>query len=80
MLNYDQIKNMPSSRSGKLLYGILAALVARTALNQAIAMLPVNSDGALFGFLMAGVLVFTIGLAIVRYDNGRPLFEPLKRG
>ncbi len=80
MLSYDQIKNMPSSRGGKLAYAIFAALVARSALNEGLATLPVNTDGALMGFLMTGILVFTIGLAVVRFDTGRPLFEPLKRG
>lgn len=80
MLNYERIKNMPSSRDGKMVYGILAALAARSILNEGIATVSANSDGAFMAFLMTGVLVFTIGLAVVRYDTGRPLFEPLKRG
>jgi hypothetical protein len=80
MLHYDRIKNIPTSRDGKMVYGITAALVARLMLNQGIATLPVDSNGALIAFLMTGVLLFTVGLAIARYDTGRPLFEPLKRG
>jgi hypothetical protein len=80
MLNYERIKNIPTSRDGKMIYGIVAAVMARLMLNQGIATLRVNGDGAIIAFLMAGVLVGTVVLALVRYDTGRPLFEPLKRG
>ena len=80
MLNYERIKNIPTSRDGKMVYGIVAAIMARLMINQGNALMQTNSDGALMAFLMAGVLIFTVGLAIVRYDTGRPLFEPIKRG
>ncbi|MES2984272.1 MAG: hypothetical protein V4735_03690 [Pseudomonadota bacterium] len=74
-MNYESIKHMPRSRDGKMVYGIIAALLARTMLNQGVTMLEQNTDGAFLAFLMAGVMLFTLLLAIVRYDNGRPLFE-----
>jgi hypothetical protein len=78
-MNYETIKNIPTSRDGKMAFGMFAALVARSALNQGLAMLPTDANGAMFAFLMAGILTFTVVLAIVRYDTGRPLFEPLSR-
>lgn len=79
-MNYERIKNIPTSRNGKMAYGIVAAVMARLMLDQGFALMPQDSDGALIAFLMAGVLVFTVGLSIARYDTGRPLFEPIKRG
>ena len=78
-MNYERIKNIPTSRDGKMAYGIVAALIARSMLNAAMETFPENHDGALIGFLMAGFMTCTAILAIVRYDTGRPLFEPLKR-
>jgi hypothetical protein len=76
---YDKLKNIPSSRDGKMAYGIFAALIARASLNSGIDLLSTNADGSLFAFLTTGVLLYTIGLAIVRFDTNRPLFEPLKQ-
>ena len=76
---YDKLKNIPSSRDGKMAYGIFAALIARASLNSGIELYSTNSQGALFAFLTTGVLLYTIGLAIVRFDTNRPLFEPIKR-
>jgi hypothetical protein len=75
---YDRIKNMPTSRDGKMLFGIFAAFVAREFLNQGISLLPTNPDGAFFAFLMTAFLLYSIGLSVARYDNGRPLFEPVR--
>ena len=75
---YQRLKNIPTSRDGKMAYGIFAALIARSSLNSGIELFPTDSDGAMFAFLMTGVLLYTIGLAIVRFDTNRPLFEPLK--
>lgn len=77
-MNYDSIKNIPTSRDGKMVVGIITAIMARLMLNQGFAMLSVNKDGALMAFLMAAVLLFTTVLSIIRYDTGRPLFEPLR--
>ena len=76
---YDKLKNIPSSRDGKMAFGIFAALIARESLNSGIALFPTNTQGSLFAFLTTGVLLYTIGLAIVRFDTNRPLFEPIKR-
>ncbi len=78
-MNYETIKNIPTSRNGKMAFGIFCAFIARTALNQGLDMFATDPNGAMFAFLMAGVLTFTVILAIVRYDSGRPLFEPLTR-
>lgn len=75
---YNRIKTIPTSRDGKMAYGIFAALIARASLNSGMELLPNDTDGALFAFLMTGVLLYTIGLAIVRFDTNRPLFEPSK--
>ena len=74
-MNYERIKNIPTSRDGKMALGILCALIARSSLNEAIAQYGNNNDGALFGFLMTGIMLYTVVLAVVRFDTGRPLFE-----
>jgi len=74
-MNYETIKNIPTSRNGKMAYGIAAALVARESLNTGLALMDTNADGALFAFLTTGVLLYTVGLALVRFNTGRPLFE-----
>jgi len=76
---YDKIKDIPTSRDGKMVYGLVAAVMARLMLNQGIATLPENAAGATYAFLMCGVLLTTVVIAIVRYDTGRPLFEPINR-
>ena len=76
---YERIKNMPRTRDGKMVYGLICALMARTTLNQGFAALEQNTDGALLAFIMAAIMVYTLGLCIVRYDTGRPLYEPLTR-
>lgn len=76
---YERIKNIPTSRDGKMIYGIIAALIARASLNQGITLYPTDHDGAFFAFLMTGILLYTIGLAMLRFNTERPLFEPLKR-
>lgn len=78
-MNYETIRNIPTSRNGKMAYGILAALATRESLNSGIALLPTDSDGAFFAFLMTGVLLYTVILAMARFDTGRPLFEPIRR-
>ncbi len=78
-MTLEQIKNFPTSRNGKMAYGIFAALVARESLNTGITLMDTNSDGALAAFLMTGVLVYTIVLAVIRYDSGKPLFEAVGR-
>lgn len=76
---YDKLKNIPTSRDGKMIYGIFAAFVARAMLNSGIALFPTDPDGAGVAFLMAGLMVYTVILAMVRFDSGEPLFAPLKR-
>ena len=75
---YEKIKTMPTSRDGKMAFGIFAALIARASLNSGIDLLTTNADGSFFAFLTTGLMLYTIGLAIVRFDTNRPLFEPLK--
>lgn len=76
---YDRIKNIPTSRDGKMAFGVLCALIARAALNEGLALLPTDAEGALFAFLMTGFMLGVVGLALVRFDSGAPLFSPLKR-
>lgn len=76
---YERIKNIPTSRDGKMIYGILAAFIARSALNSGVELMHTNTDGAFFAFLTTGVLLYTVGLAMVRFNTGRPLFESIKR-
>ncbi len=76
---YEKLKNIPTSRNGKMAYGIFAALVARSMINSAVETFPSNHDGALMGFLMAGLMTYTAVLAIIRYDTGRPLFETVAK-
>ncbi len=78
-MNYERIKNIPTSRDGKMVFGIITAIMARLMLNQGMEQLSSNNDGALLAFLMTGVLLYTTVLAMVRYDTGRPLFESLKQ-
>lgn len=75
MLNYERIKNIPTSRDGKMAFGILCALVARQSLNEGLRMLPTDAEGALFAFLMTAVLLYSVGLSLARFNTGRPLFE-----
>lgn len=75
MLNYDRIKNIPTTRDGKMVFGIVCALIARQSLNEGVRLLPTDADGAMFAFLMTGVLLYSVGLALVRFNTGRPLFE-----
>ena len=76
---YDRIKNIPTSRDGKMAFGIMAAFIARASLNSGLDMYPTNHDGAFAAFLMTAFMLYTIGLAIVRFDTNRPLFESVKR-
>lgn len=75
---YERIKNMPTSRDGKMIYGILAAVAARLMIEHGVATMPENGGDALMAFGFAGILLFTLVLAIARYNTGRPLFEPFK--
>jgi hypothetical protein len=75
MLSYERIKNFPTSRNGKMAFGILCALIARQSLNEGLRLLPSDADAAMFAFLMTGVLLYSTGLALVRFNTGRPLFE-----
>jgi hypothetical protein len=79
MFSYERIKHIPTSRDGKMAYGIMAVLVARQSLNEGLRLLPTDGDGAFFAFLMTGVLLYTVGLALVRFNTGRPLFEAVQR-
>ncbi|MFZ4540689.1 MAG: hypothetical protein ACOYNL_02615 [Rickettsiales bacterium] len=78
-MNLERILTIPSSRDGKMAYGIFAALVSRSALNEGLAQIGHNNDGAFAAFLMTGVLLYTVGLAMARFNTGRPLFESVKR-
>ena len=74
---YNKLKTIPTSRDGKMAYGILAALIARASINSGINLYPTDTDGALIAFLTAGFMLFTVGLALVRFNTERPLFEPI---
>ena len=76
---YERIKNFPTSQNGKMAYGILCAFIARGLIETGTGLLDTNSDGALIAFLGAGVMIYNTGLAMVRFNTGRPLFEVLKR-
>ncbi len=76
-MNYEKIKNMPTSRDGKMVYGVVSAIMARLMVKSGIETYATNHDGAFIAFLMASVLAYTCVLAMVRYNTGRPLFEPL---
>lgn len=76
---YDKIKSIPTSRDGKMIYGILAAFMARALLNTGITLFPTDHDGAFFAFLMTGVMLYTMVLAMVRFNTQRPLFEPINK-
>ena len=74
---YERLKNIPTSRDGKMAYGIFAALIARASLNSGIELYQTNADGSFIAFMTTGVLLYTIGLAMVRFNTNRPLFEPV---
>lgn len=76
---YEQIKDIPKTRDGKMLYGILAALVAGNMLNEALALWSENTPRSVIELFGCAVLLFTVVLAMVRFNTGRPLFEPLKQ-
>ncbi len=78
-MNYERIKNFPTSRNGKMAFGILCALIARQSLNEGLRLLLIDGTSALFAFLMTGVLLYSTGLALVRFNTGRPLFEAAGR-
>jgi hypothetical protein len=75
MLNYDHIKNFPTSRNGKMAFGILCAFIARGLITTGHDLMETNADGALMAFLAAGLMVYVTVLAVIRFDTGRPLFE-----
>ena len=75
MLSYERIKNFPTTRNGKMAFGIVCAIIARQSLNEGLRMLPTDAEGAMFAFLMTGVLLYSVGLALARFNTGRPLFE-----
>jgi hypothetical protein len=74
-MNYERIKNIPTSRDGKMVFGIVCALIARQSLNEGLAQMGHNDAGAMFAFFMTAVLLYNVGLAMVRFNTGRPLFE-----
>jgi hypothetical protein len=76
MMTYDMIKNIPTSRDGKMITGILCAVMARLMLHKGMDTLSENAGDALLAFGFTGVLVFVMLLAIARYNTERPLFEP----
>ncbi len=75
---YERIKNFPTTRNGKMAFGIVCAIIARQSLNEGLRMLPTDAEGAMFAFLMTAVLLYSVGLALARFNTGRPLFESLK--
>lgn len=78
-MNYDLIKNFPTSRNGKMLFGILCAFIARDLITTGVTILETNSDGALMAFLGAGVMLYNTVLAMLRFNTQRPLFEAAGR-
>ena len=74
-MTYEQIKNIPTSRNGKMAFGILCAFIARGLITTGHDLMETNADGALVAFLAAGFMVYVIVLAVIRFDTGRPLFE-----
>ncbi len=80
MLNYERIKNFPTSRNGKMVYGIAAAFTARGLLDTGMGLMEAGrNDGAFISFLAAGLMLYTVGLAMVRFNTGRPLFEAISK-
>lgn len=79
MLSYDTIKHIPNTRDGKMVVGLLAAYAARLFFNIGLETMAENGGDALLAFLIAGQMLFVLGLSLARYDTGRPLFEPLPR-
>ena len=75
---YERIKNFPTTRNGKMAFGIVCAIIARQSLNEGLRMLPTDAEGAMFAFLMTAVLLYSVGLSLARFNTGRPLFESLK--
>jgi hypothetical protein len=78
-MTYETIKNIPTSRDGKMIMGILCAVMARLMLNKGFETLPENAGDAMMSFMFAGVLVFVTLLSIVRYNTERPLFESISK-
>lgn len=78
-MTYETIKNIPTSRDGKMIVGILCAVMARLMLDKGIETMPENGGDAFMTFIFAGVMLFVTGLAIVRYNTERPLFEPFSK-
>ncbi|MFZ4125794.1 MAG: hypothetical protein ACOYJ2_06975 [Rickettsiales bacterium] len=76
---YETIKNIPTSRDGKMITGIVCAVIARLMLHKGIETLPENAGDALMSFSFAALLVFVTLLAIIRYNTERPLFEPFTK-
>jgi hypothetical protein len=78
-MNYETIKNIPRSRDGKMIVGIICAVMCKLFLEKALQTMPENAGDALMAFSIAALMLFVTVLAILRYDTGRPLFEPFKR-
>lgn len=69
-------KDMPSTRDGKMVFGLFAAYTARLFLNKGIETLPENTGDGVLAFLIAGFMLFVLLLSVLRYNTERPLFEP----
>ncbi len=72
----DKMMRFPTSCNAKMAYGILSAFVARGFFNEGLAQLAAhNAKGAVMPFAATWFLIYTIGLCMVRFNTGRPLFE-----
>lgn len=76
---FDRLMNFPTSYNEKMAYGICSAFVARGFLNDAALQLHDSPGTALMSSLMAGLMLYNVGLALVRFNTRRPLFEPRHR-
>ncbi|MFM9889237.1 MAG: hypothetical protein ACKVOE_01135 [Rickettsiales bacterium] len=76
---FDRLMDFPTSCNAKMAYGILSAFVARGFVNEAVLHMQDDPKTALMSGLMAAFMVYTVGLALARFNTNRPLFEPLRR-
>lgn len=74
-MTLEQLKTIPTTRNGKMLFGIFCAFVARALFNSGVELMEANGDGALLAFLGTGVMLYNIYLAASRFNTERPLFE-----
>lgn len=74
-MTLDQLKTIPTSRNGKMLYGIFCAFLARELINTGVALMGSKNEGALMAFLGAGVMLYNVVLTVRRFNTERPLFD-----